>query len=244
MSWLGRSALLLLACALLAQVKPEEFHFLRLEYTDLPNARRGFSRGWWRQDWPEADVHFTQGVARLTRIQIGDPEHLRLTDNRIFDYPWLYSTQNGYWDLRDAEVFRLRQFLERGGFLMTDDFYGAQDWRLFRETMKRVFPEREIEEIDITDPALQILFDIPERVQIPGLRHLRRGPGGRAFVQMPGQPEWHVIRDGKGRVMVAVNFNMDIGDAWEHADMPEYPEEMTSLAYRFGLNYIVYAMTH
>jgi len=235
--------MLRLAALLTLALSPAELHFLRLEYQDLPNARRGFNRGWWRQDWPEADAHFTQGVQRLTRIHIGDPHHLPLTDDRIFDFPWLYSTQNGYWDLRENETRRLREYLDRGGFLMTDDFYGPGDWALFRDTMRRVFPERSIDEIEIEDPALQIAFEIRGRTQIPGLRHLRRGPGG-SYAQVPGEPEWHVIRDGRGRAVVAVNFNMDIGDAWEHADWVEYPEAMTGLAYRFGLNYVIYAMTH
>lgn len=233
--------LLALFCAHLVWAQARaEFHFLRLEYVDRPQARRGWNRGWWQQDWPEADVHFTQGMRRLTRIDTGEAQHLPLTDDRLFDYPWIYATQVGYWDLRDNETRRLRQFLERGGFLMTDDFYGPADWAIFRDTMRRVFPERDIEEVDISDPALQLAYEIRERVQIPGLRHLRRG----GVIQMPGQPEWHVIRDERGRVMVAVNFNMDIGDAWEHADWPEYPEAMTGLAYRFGLNYVLYAMTH
>jgi hypothetical protein len=102
--------------------------------------------------------------------------------------------------------------------------------------MHRVYPEREIEQIDLTDPVMHMVFDVNERVQIPGLRHLGR--------TMPGLPEWHVIRDERGRIVVAVNFNMDVGDAWEHADLPEYPAEMTGLAYRFGLNYLIYSMTH
>src|SRR5688572_26049737 len=81
-----------------AQLTPSaEFHFVRMEYVDLFTARRGFGRGWWRQDWPEADIHFTQGVRRLTRIDIGEERHLPLTDDRIFEHPWIYATQVGYW---------------------------------------------------------------------------------------------------------------------------------------------------
>ena len=149
------------------------------------------------QDWPAAEVHFEQGLRRLTRIDTGEGRHLPLTDDRIFDYPWIYATQVGFWDLRDAETDRLRE------------------------------------------------YDIKERTQIPGLRHLRRGPGGATFVQPQATPPiWRAIRDDQGRVVVAINFHMDIGDAWEHADMPEYPEPMTALAYRFGINYVVHAMTH
>ncbi len=85
-----------------------EFHFLRVEYTDLPQYHRGFGyasrdgqgTGWWLVDWPDADNHFTRGIQRLTKIDIGEPRHLRLTDDRIFDYPWIYATQTGWWGLQ------------------------------------------------------------------------------------------------------------------------------------------------
>ncbi|MBI1353617.1 MAG: DUF4159 domain-containing protein [Acidobacteria bacterium] len=226
-------------------VRPGEFHFIRLEYRDLAGAGRRFGRGWWRQDWPDAEVHFAQGIRRLTAIDVGDGRHFSLTDERLLDYPWAYATQVGYWDLSDEEVAGLREYLLRGGFLMTDDFYGAPQYAVFRESMKRVFPDRPIVEIDPSDEILHSLYDLDQRIQIPGLRHLRRGFGGEIEVlpQDTG-PRWEGIYDDDGRLLVAVNYNMDIGDAWEHADWPEYPEPMTALAYRFGINYIVYAMTH
>jgi hypothetical protein len=226
--------------------KPDaEFHFIRVEYVDLFQSRRFYGRGWWRQDWPEADVHFTEGIRRLTRLDVGEERHLPLTDDRIFEYPWAYLTQAGYWDLRDEEVNRLREYLLRGGFLVVDDFHGPEDWQVFRAAMDRVFPGSPILDIESSDQVMHVLYDINERTQIPGLRHLRRGPGGNIYVQTPYSPPiWRAVYDPRGRMVVAINFNMDVGDAWEHADLPEYPEQMTSLAYRFGINYIVYSMTH
>jgi len=224
-----------------------EFHFIRMEYVDLYRGGRGFGfgRGWWMQDWPEADVHFAQGIRRLTRIDIGEGRHLPLTDKRLFDYPWIYATQVGFWNLSDAETTRLREYLLRGGFLVVDDFHGPEQWEVFRESMRRVFPDQPILDLDPTDSMMHVLYDIGERTTIPGLRHLRRGPGGRTVVEMEYTPPlWRAIYDYEGRMVVAINFNMDVGDAWEHADWPEYPEEMTALAYRFGINYIIYAMTH
>ena len=222
-----------------------EFHFVRLEYRDRFTARRGFGRGWWRQDWPEAEIHFAMGLRRLTRIDVGERRHVPLTDDRIFEYPWAYATQVGYWDLSSDEIDRLREYLLKGGFLVVDDFHGPQDWEVFRESMERVFPGKPITDIDAGDSLMRVLYDIKERTYIPGLRHLRRGPGGSVVVQPEFTPPyWRAIHDDDGHLVVAINFNMDVGDAWEHADMPEYPEAMTGLAYRFGINYIVYAMTH
>jgi hypothetical protein len=233
-----------------------EYHFLRVEYTDSPLFRRGFGfgsrngrgSGWWMQDWPDADEHFTLGVQRLTRIDAGDPRHLRLTDERLFDYPWIYATQTAYWDLSDAEVARLREYLMRGGFLVVDDFWGQEEWEVFREIMNRVLPGQPIPDLAETDSVMHVLYDIQDkdRTFIPGSRHLYRGPGGRVqIMQPPGtSPAWRAMYDDKNHMIVAVNFDTDVADAWEFADVPYYPEAMTTLAYRYGINYIIYAMTH
>jgi hypothetical protein len=237
-------------------VRNAEYHFIRVEYTDLPQfhrrwgyaSRDGMGTGWWLVDWPAAENHFTAGVSRLTRIDSGDPRHMRLTDNRLFDYPWIYATQTGWWDLSDAETARLREYLLRGGFLVVDDFWEAEQWELFRRTMERVLPGEPITDIAEGDPVMHVLYDIREkdRTFIPGSRHLRRGANGTVEIWQPEgtSPAWRAMHDPKHRMVVAVNFNTDVGDAWEFADVPYYPEAMTSLAYRYGINYLVYAMTH
>lgn len=233
-----------------------EFHFVRMEYADLPeyhrrfgfSSRSGTGEGWWMMDWPDAEDHFAMGVQRLTRIDTGEPRHLRLGDDRLFDHPWIYATQVGWWDLTDAETARLREYLLRGGLLVVDDFWGPEQWQVFRRTMDRVLPNRPIVEISESDSVMHVLYDIQakDRKFIPGTRHLRMG-SGRALV--PEQPEgttpsWRAIFDDRDRMVVAINFNMDMADAWEYADWPEYPEALTTLAYHYGINYLVYAMTH
>jgi hypothetical protein len=230
-----------------------EFYFIRVQYSDLAGGGRGFGRGggggfgrgWWMQDWPRSEQHFTEGVKRLTRIDVGEARTAPLTDDHIFEYPWAYATQVGYWDLTDAEAARLREYTLRGGFLVVDDFWGVSEWEVFRESMERTFPGRAIVEIGTSDPMMHVLYDIGEVVQIPGLRHLRYGAGGAIVTQLEGTPpHWRAIYDDKGRMVVAINYNMDIGDAWEEADVPEYPAESTGLAYRFAINSIIYSMTH
>lgn len=233
-----------------------EFHFIRVEYTDLPQYHRSFGyssragegSGWWLMDWPAADNHFTAGIERLSRIDTGDPRHMRLTDDRLFDYPWIYATQTGWWGLTDAETKRLREYLLRGGYLVVDDFWGPEQWDIFRQTMQRVLPDEPITNLADTDSVMHVLYDIQEKDHtfIPGSRHLRQGPNGTTvIVQPPGTvPAWLAMYDRKNHMVVAVNYNTDMADAWEFADVPYYPEAMTTLAYRYGLNYIVYAMTH
>ena len=233
-----------------------EFHFIRLEYTDLPqfhrrwgySSRDGAGTGWWLVDWPAADNHFTSGISRLTRIDVGDPRHFRLTDDHIFDYPFIYATQTGWWGLTDRECMRLREYLLRGGFLVVDDFWGPDQWEIFRQTMERVLPGQAITDILESDSVMNVLYSIGEkdRTFIPGSRHLRRGPNGEAQIVQPEgtSPAWRAMYDPKHRMVVAVNYNTDFGDGWEFADVPYYPAEMTALAYRYGVNFLVYSMTH
>jgi len=236
--------------------KDGDFHFVRVEYTDLPEYHRGFGfssrggrgSGWWLVDWPEADEHFSIGVKRLTRIDVGAPHTLRLTDDQLYDHPWIYLTQAGYWGITQQEAERLREYLLRGGFLVVDDFWSEEEWENFRDGMARVLPGQPIDDIALTDPVMKVLYTIEAKdlTFIPGSRHLRRGPGGTMVIQQPlgSAPAWRSITDGKNRMVVAVNFDTDVADAWEFADVPYYPAAMTTLAYRYGINYIVYAMTH
>jgi hypothetical protein len=227
------------------QPSDAEFHFARMIYKDSPRNSR-FGGGWWMQDWPDAEVHFRQGIERLTRIEVGEGVIVGLMDDALFDYPWLYATQVGYWDLSDEEIVRLREYLDRGGFLMADDFFGDNEWVPFQQTMTRLYPERPVVDIDVgTHEVLHVLYDVNEFTQIPGRRHLG-GFGRSRFGRTSNLPE-PVLRgifDDDGRLLIAINFNQDVGDAWEHADDSYYPEPMTALAYRFGINYIIYSMTH
>ena len=251
MSLLGSKALLVVAATLTALAAAgddlmgapswptEEFHFTRMYYNGFGGGWRGSS---FDTDYPEAEEHFTRGVSRLTRVEIGDRARvLDVTDDSIFDYPWLYAVEVGRWYLSDEDAALLREYLLRGGFLMVDDFWGTYQWAVFIESMQRVFPDRPIVELGEDHELLHVLYDLDQRIQIPGRNYFNSGV---TWQQDGYVPYWRGIFDDDGRLMVAINFNMDMGDAWEHADDPYYPEPMTALAYRFAVNYVVYAMTH
>ena len=202
-------------------------------------------RPWWAIDYPEAEFHLTRGLQRLTSLRVADDSrHLRLTDDEIFDYPWLFAQQAGRWFLNADEIARLREYVLRGGFLVVDDFHGESDWMVMSAALERAFPNWPIRPLPEDHPLMHVLYDLDQRTQIPGRRHLYRSPGGEIRARLWGPAEWHGIHDERGRLVVAINYNMDMGDAWEHADDPVYPVSMTSLAYRFGVNYVIYAMTH
>lgn len=217
-----------------------EFHFARLVYSGSRGRRWGM--GSWAIDYPDAEYHLTEGVRRLTSIDCATGGKIfRPGDEELFDYPWLYAVEVGRWRLDEEDAAALREYLLRGGFLVVDDFHGTYQWAVFLDGMRRVFPERPIVEIEEDDPLLHVLYDLDQRIQIPGIQYLWSG----VTYQRDGyDPHWRGIYDDEGRLMVAINFNMDLGDAWEHADTPEYPQNMTALAYRFGMNYVIYSMTH
>jgi hypothetical protein len=217
-----------------------EFHMARLAYSAYGCAgSRGWCNPWWAIDYPLAEAHFLPAVTRLTRVEAApDSRHVTLADDNVFDYPWLFLQQpgQGEWLPQGAELERMREYLQRGGFLVVDDFHGEYEWQTFQEAMRNVFPTRPIVDIPDDDMLMSIVFELDERTQIPGERHL--------YGRMAGPPHWRGIYDDDGRLMVAINHNIDMGDAWEHADDAHYPAPMTATAYRFGVNYVIYAMTH
>ena len=124
---------------------------------------------------------------------------------------------------------------------MCDDYHGSYEWDVFVSSMQRVFPDRPIVEIENHDQIFHSIFDLDDRYQVPGAQFLW---SGRMYEQDGVVPHWRGIYDDKGRIMVAMCFNMDLGDSWEWADEPQYPEKFSALGIRIGVNYVVYAMTH
>jgi hypothetical protein len=229
-----------------------EWVFARLMYPPGPNDgyRGRFDGDWheglslWTQDYPRADRHFSQAVRRLTRLHIRSVEQpVNLEDgDEAYNWPWLYAVQVGEWGLTEEQGQKLRDYLLRGGFFMADDVHGNAEWGEFDKRIHFAFPDRPIVEIDDKDPIFHTVFDLDDRFQVPGAEHLRQGckncyDGGVGA-------HWRGIYDDKGRLMVAVSYNSDLGDAWEYADDPRYPEKFSGLAMRIGVNYIIYSMTH
>jgi hypothetical protein len=232
-----------------------EWVYARLMYPEHPNAilarrvRWGFD--WlaggtsWTQDYPRADRHFAQALRRLTRISVRSVEQPVNPDETddFFNWPWMHAGEMGDWKLTDAQAATVREYLLRGGFLMLDDFWGPEEFARFDETMKAIFPDRPVVDIDSKDPIFHSVYDLDDRFQILGdwcvhfsMQCQQRAVGTTAH--------WMGVYDDKQRLMVMISFNSDIGDAWEWADGPQYPEKMAGEAIRIGVNYVVYAMTH
>jgi hypothetical protein len=247
---------------------PGEWTFARLMYPPIAGFGRrfgggggygggmgaGFGRGYgggmdwehgnsiWTQDFPRADRHFSQAVRRLTRLSVRSVEQpVNLDEGDAYDWPWLYSVQAGRWSLSDKQVVAMREFLLRGGFLMADDFWGENDWEIFSMNMKRVFPNREIVDLPNDSGIFHSVYDLTDRYQVASQGSVNRGV---TFKCQPCPDRWRGIYDDKGRVMVAITFQSDVGDSWEWADAPTYPAASAALGIRIGIDYIIYAMTH
>ena len=231
-----------------------EWVFARLMYPPANVGRYGYGYGWrfrgdwrfgrssWTTDYPRSDRHFSAAMRRLTRVHSRSVEQpVSLDEGDQYDWPFLYAVEVGHWDLTDAQAKSMREFLLRGGFFMCDDFHGTQEWRVFEASMRRVFPDREIVDLPGDSAIFHTIYDLDDKYQVPGAQYIR---SGRTYEADGYKDTWRGIFDDRGRLMVAICHNMDLGDSWEHADNPQYDERFSALGIRIGINYVVYSMTH
>jgi hypothetical protein len=221
--------------------QPAEWIFARYHYDSGGQfGFGGFRR--WAADYPKSDRQFIEAVHRLTRVDTRSVEQVvdANTDD-IYNWPWIFVEDAGAWSMSEAQATRLRQYLLRGGFIMLDDTHGDYEWNNLVAGVRMIFPDRPIEELTDQDELFHVLYDLDERFQIPGTRYIW---GNRSYTSDSSVPHWRAIRDDRGRIVVAICHNSDVGDAWDWADSPRYPERAESLAFRLGINYIIYGMTH
>ncbi len=221
--------------------KTGEWTFARFHY-DL-NSEWGFRKFQrWAADYPKADRQFVRGVRRLTRLQARPMEEVvDANSDDIFNWPWTYVEDAGGWQISSAQGARLREYFARGGFMMLEDSHGDYEWERLMEGVRMILPNAKVEDLPNDDPLFHVMYDLDDRFQIPGTRYIW---GRRMYTPDSAVPKWRGIRDEKGRIFIAICHNSDVGDAWEWADSPNYPENAASLAYRIGINFIIYGMTH
>jgi hypothetical protein len=230
---------------------PGELVIGRLMY---PSAGRGFFGGgnWreggtgWTDDYPRGDRALIQMLRRFTRANVRAVEQpVNLDDgDDVFYYPFLISGLAMSWSLTDEQAAKLREHLLRGGFLFCDSFYGEQNWEYFAESLRRVFPDREIVDIKDDEVVFHVAFDLKNMTttQIPNMNALMRG--GSGYLSGGAVPRWRGVFDDQGRLMVLIAFNNDVADAWQWADDSRYPADEANKALRIGADIAVYAMTH
>ena len=232
---------------------PEDvFTFVRIQY----NAWGG-GRGKWRTDYPDSDLNISFRLQQLTSLRVNpDPIILELTDPRLFDYPFIYIIEpGGDWgypgtgmNLMPAEVAALRRYLDQGGFLMVDDFWGVEEYAEFIREMRKVFPDREPIELPLDHPIFHCVYDLAEKPQIPSINQALQGRSSGITWERPDarEPHYQGIFDDNGRMVVIICHNTDLGDGWEREGENEwyFHEFSEKYAYPLGINIIFYAMTH
>ncbi|MGE0812517.1 MAG: DUF4159 domain-containing protein [Vicinamibacterales bacterium] len=213
------------------------FAFVRLRYRmpGLAGGFRGFRREPpWHHDYPRADRHLMRILEEITllRPHLEESAILTLDDPDLFNYPVAYMSEPGFWTLEDAEVAGLRAYLAKGGFVIFDDFR-QEHWYNFEQQMRRVLPAQTLVELTADHPIFHAFFEIdPARFVSPY--------GGLTPVFFGVFED----NDPSRRLQVIANYNNDIGEYWEFSDTGWVPIDLSNEAYKFGVNYIVYGMTH
>lgn len=228
--------------------RKDTFTFARIKYSVDGTHGFGHTPHRWAIDFPASDLNLSFRLQQMTSMKV-DPDCrvVKITDKELTDYPFIYIVEPGRLSFTPEEVPILKQYLLNGGFLMFDDFWGDREWSDFSEEIKRVFPESAREPVDLPDdhPIFHSVFDLRGKPQVPGLPSAQigltheRGEEG-ADVHYRG------IFDDKGRLMVLICHNTDLGDGWEReSDDAEYFRDYAEKkAFPMGINIIVYAMTH
>lgn len=224
------------------QFKSDVFTFVRIRYESTGGRGRG---GNWSTDYPDSDLNFSFRLHQLTSLEV-DPNGkiLELTDDELFDYPFIYIIEPGRMWLNEEEVVALRRYLLNGGFLMVDDFWGEDEYATLHENMKRVFPNREPVELPLEHEIFHCVYDLKKKPQVPSIHAWYSGyTTERADAE---EAHYRGIFDDEGRMMVIICHNTDLGDGWEREGMdPQYFKEMSEKwSYPMGINIVTYAMTH
>ena len=227
------------------------FNFCRVmfSYSDM-----GYGGGW-AVDYPRADINLSIRFSELTKTRIstdpaGDPNHLvvRLTDPELFQCPFIMMTEVGSVYFSPEEAQRLREYLLKGGFLWADDFWGSYAWDNWASEFSKVLPPSDYpaRDLPLDHPLFRSQFVMTRVPQIPSI-NFWAGSGGETSERGADSAEAHAraITDANGRLLVLITHNTDIGDSWEReGDDKNYFYTFSVEGYAFGINVLLYAMTH
>jgi hypothetical protein len=220
------------------QFDQDVFTFVRIQYDSI-------GRWGWRTDFPDADLNLSYRLQQLTSMKV-HPEGkvIRLSDPTLFDYPFIYIIEPGGLRLRPDEVVALRKYLNRGGFLLFDDFWGEMEWENMAQEMRRVFPERNWFDIPLEHEIFHMVYDLEEKPIIPSIHTYYRGYRTERIDAQ--EAHYRAISDDSGRIMVMACHNTDLGDGWERegVDRGYFEAYSEPFAYPLGINIVTYAMTH
>lgn len=228
--------------------KSDVFTFARVRYSDSYDQWGENDYGNWAIDRPDSDLNFSLRLQQLTSIKVNPhPVVVRLTDENLVDYPFLYLIEPGQMKLSEEEVKGLRHYCLNGGFMMVDDFWGDREYFNLYNELKRVFPDREPREIPLEHEIFQCVYPLKEKPQVPSVNAFERGYSyePRRESDTRGARYLAFENDSK-RIMIFICHNTDLGDGWEREGQNRdyFAEFAVKKSYPMGINIVTYAMTH
>ena len=217
-----------------------EFALGRLRYRSPLDFRSGgYAR--WGIDANKGDRLLIGVLRRLTRIDVEPIETILDVDSdQMFDHPWILAISVGDWQVSPSQAARLRKYFDRGGFMMVDDLHNEREWAIFIAGMRQIYPDARIIELPNDHQAFHVMYDLTDRIRVPGANVVHGSGIERGGVD----PHWRALVDSNDRMIMAICFNMDVGDGLEFADDPGYPAKLATEAIRLSTSYVMYAMTH
>jgi hypothetical protein len=229
-----------------AQFKHDVFTFVRIKYRSTMDRS---SYAWWT-DFPDADLNLSWRLSQLTSLKV-DPNGkvIEITDDALLDYPFAVMSGVPAIEMNETEAAALRRYMLNGGFILVDDFWSDQNYdHFYREVVNQVFPNREPVELPLSHPIFHCVYDLMEKPQIPNVGFaMRNRYTGITSEDPEGKPaHYRAVLDDKGRIMMLMCHNTDLGDGWEEeATDPWFFKEFSEKkAYPLGINIIFYVMTH
>ena len=224
-----------------AEFASDVFTFVRIDYSS-----GGGWGGRWDTDYPDSDLNLSYRLQELTSLKVDpDGKIISLDDPDLLNYPFAYIIEPGRMSLSESEVSGLQHYLENGGFIMVDDFWGRSEWNNFEREMRRAFPDKTLVELPIEHEIFHCVYDLKQKPQIPSIDHYLSGrthEGGSDGRDV----HYKGLFDDDGRMMMVVCHNTDLGDGWEREGVDEgfFKTYSERWAYPMGINIITYAMTH
>ena len=211
--------------------KDVEFTYARIRYHMTRDAVFQHELPW-HHDFPFGDEAFPAFLKEVTRVNTVSAAHVivDIDSPDLFKYPFTYMSEPGYLELNKKDVENFRQYLDRGGFVLIDDFRGYRHLENLIREMKKVYPDRNIVPLELSHPVFTSFYKI-ETLDVPP-------PYGRDPVEFLG------LSDDQGRLQMAINYNNDLSEFWEKLDRAEIPMQYAANSLRFGVNYVMYALTH
>ena len=235
------------------QMPDRNFTACHMLYTSV---RREANGAGWRTDYPWGERHLMTRLAEITKTRVSllaaDTPHswlVRLTDDALFDCSYLMASDVGTIGLSAEEALRLRLYLEKGGFLWVDDFWGEAAWAQWSRELAKAMPPAEypIEDVPMTDPIFHTMFEVKKIPQVTSIRFWRSS-GGRVTSERGAEsavPHLRALRDTHGRIIAVMTHNTDVSDSFEReGEDPQFFYQFSPDGYALGIDVILYALTH